>query len=80
MMNASLFHSAVLCRNGVLRCFISRAASDVGGGLSHVDDKGKASMVDVSAKRETERTAVAVASIDIGDKAFQVTRKLLQII
>ncbi len=45
-----------------------------------MDDKGKASMVDVSAKRETERTAVAVASIDIGDKAFQVTRKLLQII
>jgi cyclic pyranopterin phosphate synthase len=38
--------------------------------LTHVDRKGKASMVDVGAKRVTKRRAVATASVAFGPKAF----------
>ncbi len=40
--------------------------------LTHVDAEGKAKMVDVSRKEETERTAVAVATVDVGKEAFKV--------
>lgn len=35
-------------------------------GLTHLDEKGRARMVDVSSKKVTERTAVAQASIKMG--------------
>lgn len=39
--------------------------------LSHVDPDGKAKMVDVSAKAETERRAVASGSIRMSQAAFE---------
>ena len=38
--------------------------------LSHLDDQGRASMVDVSAKSETERTASAEAVIVLSEEAY----------
>lgn len=38
-------------------------------GLTHLDDKGAARMVDVSAKRTTAREAVAGGRIDMSDEA-----------
>ena len=40
------------------------------GGLTHVDEKGAARMVDVSAKPVTERLAVAEATITLSAEAF----------
>ena len=40
--------------------------------LSHVDDEGRASMVDVSAKDPTERTATAEAFIVLSEEAFRL--------
>jgi cyclic pyranopterin phosphate synthase len=40
--------------------------------LSHLDDKGRASMVDVSAKSDTERVASAEAIIVISQEAFDL--------
>ena len=40
--------------------------------LSHVDDSGRASMVDVSEKASTERTATAEAIIVISQEAFDL--------
>ena len=39
--------------------------------LSHVDSEGKASMVDVSDKKLTQRSAVAKAKVILGREAFQ---------
>jgi len=38
--------------------------------LTHVDSHGEASMVDVSAKADTTRTAVAASSVHLGPAAF----------
>eukprot|EP00095_Tigriopus_kingsejongensis_P006316 maker-scaffold61_size441589-snap-gene-3.28 protein:Tk06316 transcript:maker-scaffold61_size441589-snap-gene-3.28-mRNA-1 annotation:"molybdenum cofactor biosynthesis protein" len=38
--------------------------------LTHIDGEGKANMVDVSDKRFTEREAVALAKIVVGERAF----------
>ncbi len=38
--------------------------------LSHVDNKGKAVMVDVSGKKETIRTAEAYASVIVSTRYF----------
>jgi cyclic pyranopterin phosphate synthase len=40
--------------------------------LSHLDDQGRASMVDVSAKGETERTATAEAIIVLAEEAYDL--------
>jgi cyclic pyranopterin phosphate synthase len=40
--------------------------------LSHLDDQGRASMVDVSAKDETERTASAEAIIVLSQEAYDL--------
>jgi cyclic pyranopterin phosphate synthase len=40
--------------------------------LSHLDDHGRASMVDVSAKGETERTARAQAVIVLSEEAYEL--------
>ncbi|XP_043940770.1 molybdenum cofactor biosynthesis protein 1 isoform X2 [Protopterus annectens] len=42
--------------------------------LTHTDSQGRATMVDVSSKHDSERTAVATAVVNLGEKAF----KLLQ--
>ena len=38
--------------------------------MSHIDEKGKAAMVDVSEKADTKRTAVAEAPVELGDDAY----------
>lgn len=43
--------------------------------LSHVDDEGRARMVDVSAKSPTARTAVARGRVLIGEEAFRLVRE-----
>ena len=42
--------------------------------LTHFDDKGKARMVDVSSKSETEREAVASGSVSMKKKTFEMIR------
>jgi cyclic pyranopterin phosphate synthase len=42
--------------------------------LSHLDDEGRARMVDVGAKAETARTARAVGEIRMGAEAFAAVR------
>lgn len=41
------------------------------GLLTHVDDAGKANMVDVGAKDKTLRVAKAVATVDVGEEVYQ---------
>ena len=41
------------------------------GGLSHFDEKGAARMVDVSAKAETERRAVAYARVEMAEATLR---------
>ena len=56
-----------LCSSG------SSGSSGSGSGgnvLTHIDRSGAASMVDVSAKSDTQRTAVAGASVHLGPVAF----------
>lgn len=43
--------------------------------LTHVDDKGHASMVDISPKKSSIRTASAIAEVWIGLAAFQLVRE-----
>lgn len=43
-------------------------------GLTHIDENGNAVMVDVSAKAETVRTAVARGEIKVGSEAFAAIR------
>ncbi len=43
--------------------------------LSHVDSDGKARMVDVSEKRETEREARAFGTVRMSPEAYDVVRK-----
>ncbi len=42
--------------------------------LTHVDSAGKATMVDVTAKDETPRTAVAIGSIRMGRETLETIR------
>ncbi|XP_042316992.1 LOW QUALITY PROTEIN: molybdenum cofactor biosynthesis protein 1 [Sceloporus undulatus] len=43
--------------------------------LTHVSDKGRASMVNVGKKPDSERTAVASAVIRLGEKAFNLVQQ-----
>ncbi len=43
--------------------------------LSHVDSDGKARMVDVGGKKETEREASAFGRVKMSDEAYEVVRK-----
>ncbi len=43
--------------------------------LSHVDSDGKAKMVDVSAKQETEREACAFGTVRMSPEAYRVVRE-----
>ncbi len=43
--------------------------------LTHVDSKGKAEMVDISSKSETERTASAFAEVKVSRKLFDKIKK-----
>ena len=43
-------------------------------GLSHIDEHGRARMVDVSAKTATSRTAVAAGRVRLGEQAFAAVR------
>ena len=42
--------------------------------LSHLDEQGRARMVDVSAKAVTARTAVATGRVRLGEAAFEAVR------
>jgi molybdenum cofactor biosynthesis protein MoaC len=43
--------------------------------LNHLDDEGRARMVDVSAKRPSARTAVARGRVLIGEEAFRLVEE-----
>ncbi|MEP0547030.1 MAG: cyclic pyranopterin monophosphate synthase MoaC [Rhodothermales bacterium] len=43
--------------------------------LSHLDDEGRARMVDISAKSATVRTAVARGRVLIGEEAFRLVQE-----
>jgi len=43
--------------------------------FTHIDEKGRARMVDVSEKKETIRFAQAQAEIELGEKAFNLLTK-----
>ncbi len=43
-------------------------------GLSHIDEQGRARMVDISAKTTTSRTAVATGQVRLGEIAFAAVR------
>ena len=43
--------------------------------LSHVDDKGRARMVDISHKSSTARTAVAAGRVIVGEEALRLIRE-----
>ena len=45
-----------------------------GGGFTHFDDRGNAVMVDVSAKAETARTAVASGSVMMAKETLRLIR------
>ena len=45
------------------------------GGLSHVDARGRVRMVDVGAKPETDREAVAAAEIRVSPAALRAVRR-----
>jgi cyclic pyranopterin phosphate synthase len=48
-----------------LKSFTRRGEGENSGQLTHVDDKGRARMVDISAKKPTERIAVAMARVQM---------------
>ncbi|XP_015713006.2 molybdenum cofactor biosynthesis protein 1 isoform X1 [Coturnix japonica] len=53
-------------------CTKIRRASD---NLTHTDEEGRATMVDVGGKPDSRRSAVAVAIVSLGEKAFGMVRQ-----
>ncbi|XP_010705227.1 molybdenum cofactor biosynthesis protein 1 isoform X3 [Meleagris gallopavo] len=53
-------------------CIKIRRASD---NLTHTDEEGRATMVDVGGKPDSRRSAVAVAFVRLGEKAFGMVRQ-----
>ena len=45
------------------------------GEFSHIDENGKAVMVDVGAKEETDRTAIAAGLVSMGSEAIEALKK-----
>ena len=43
--------------------------------LSHIDEEGKASMVDITAKKITVRKAIASSKIFLNDVAYKLLKK-----
>ena len=43
--------------------------------LTHFDEDGKAAMVDVSGKASTDRTAIAIGSVTMSDKALKAIKQ-----
>ncbi|XP_015283944.1 PREDICTED: molybdenum cofactor biosynthesis protein 1-like, partial [Gekko japonicus] len=43
--------------------------------LTHIDQEGRASMVDIGGKADSERTAVASAVVHLGKKVFELVRQ-----
>lgn len=42
--------------------------------LTHIDNSGKINMIDISSKDDTNRVAVAIATVKLGEKAFNLVR------
>lgn len=42
--------------------------------LTHIDDEGKAKMVDISAKRKTKREAIATGTIRMSPEAYRIVK------
>lgn len=57
-----------------LRCLSTANLLSAPDSLTHVDQEGHASMVDVGRKLDSERTAVASATIYLGKKAFELVQ------
>lgn len=62
------------CYNGTLDANRARQRlySTFSGNLTHLDEHGRASMVDVSEKQPTKRTATAVGRIHIPENAYKL--------
>jgi len=43
--------------------------------LTHVDEKGKARMVDITEKKKTERKAVATGWVSMSEKTYKLIKK-----
>ncbi|XP_061326876.1 molybdenum cofactor biosynthesis protein 1 isoform X1 [Pezoporus flaviventris] len=54
-----------------LGTMVSRASDS----LTHTDEEGRATMVDVGGKSDSRRSAVAVAVVHLGEKAFGMVRQ-----
>ena len=53
---------------------IKHAGEITMNGLTHFDQEGNAHMVDVGAKNDTERKAVAIGTIQLGQEAYAVLK------
>lgn len=53
---------------------VSRETKDFSDRLTHTDISGKLNMVDISSKSDTDRIAVATATIRLGEKAFNLVK------
>uniref|UniRef100_A0A8C9FF11 cyclic pyranopterin monophosphate synthase n=1 Tax=Pavo cristatus TaxID=9049 RepID=A0A8C9FF11_PAVCR len=60
------------CNRNSGSCTKIRRASD---NLTHTDEEGRATMVDVGGKPDSRRSAVAVAIVHLGEKAFGMVRQ-----
>ncbi len=49
-----------------------RSPARPGGGLTHIDDQGRARMVDVGGKQETRREAVAAATVTMSPETLRL--------
>lgn len=59
----------------LFRHSIRRAASS----LTHIDSDGNASMVNISSKPTTSRTATAVANISLGNKIYKLLKESMTV-
>lgn len=57
------------------RSFHTAKSLGTSDNLTHIDHMGKASMVDVGRKPDSERTAVAGAVVRLGEKAFELVQQ-----
>uniref|UniRef100_A0A8D2KR34 Molybdenum cofactor biosynthesis protein 1 n=1 Tax=Varanus komodoensis TaxID=61221 RepID=A0A8D2KR34_VARKO len=72
------FHSGVMRKQAEeesRRALPTAAFLGASDHLTHIDQEGRASMVDVSWKPDSERTAVASAVVHLGEKAFHLVRQ-----
>lgn len=71
LVKASSFSFSVSASSDDVSSSCTTSTKTTGTGMSHVDSKGKASMVDVSEKKVTTREAVAEATVNLSSETFE---------